>query len=146
MTMSKTNIEASTCNSKVEAAKILRVEVPSRFICPITLEVMSRPLKSKSGHNFERSAIRAWLRKGYKTCPLTRLPMHEEDLVPNQELENSIQFWTWENHIPESKWSLEPGSDRLIICHSDQHFVWKPQSRWAERQSEITEDVSGFSM
>jgi U-box domain len=126
---------AITCNSKVEAARILKVEVPEEFICPITLEVMSHPmLFRKTGHNFERSAIKAWLRKqGHHhpsgkstTCPLTRLPLQWEDLESNVELENAIQFWTWEFHIPESEWTVEPGSDRLMVCyHNDKYFLGK---------------------
>jgi hypothetical protein len=66
--------------------------MPDEFICPITLNVMTHPLVTRSGQNFERSAILNWLSQS-KECPLTRQPMKPSDLIPNRALEARIGFW-----------------------------------------------------
>ncbi len=47
--------------------------------CPITQELMRDPVKTPSGHLFERSAIERWIdRNG--TNPMTRDQLRKEDL------------------------------------------------------------------
>jgi hypothetical protein len=96
-----TNFESLT--SKTEAASILGIEVPSEFICPITLEVMSHPVKTPWGIHYDRKAAHAWLKNGSNTCPLTRRPLHKNDLVLDLVLKDKIEFWTWANHIPDAR-------------------------------------------
>lgn len=66
------------------------IAVPSAYICPITLNLMSHPLLSKTGIHYERSAILGWLLKS-NTCPLTRQPLHLSHLISDQVLENEIK-------------------------------------------------------
>jgi U-box domain len=67
--------------------------VPTEFLCPITMETMDYPVLSRHGHNFERSAIVAWIDKGSGTCPMTRLPLTMRDLIHNNSLLNAIEQW-----------------------------------------------------
>jgi U-box domain len=73
--------------------------VPDEFICPITLSPMHRPLVTRAGLNFERSAILQWLQTS-PSCPLTRMPLGLKDLIPNPALEVKFQTWLEENDIP----------------------------------------------
>jgi U-box domain len=90
----------NTVTSKVEAASILGVDVPSHFICPITSEVMVHPIVTRNGMNYERDAIIEWLQTGATSCPLTRQPLFLSELATNLKLKDEIAFWTWSNHIP----------------------------------------------
>ena len=36
-------------------------KIPDEYICPLTLEIMDKPLMNRYGHNFERDAILACL-------------------------------------------------------------------------------------
>ncbi|GKZ00577.1 hypothetical protein MPSEU_001009900 [Mayamaea pseudoterrestris] len=74
---------------------------PDDFICPISLQPMVHPLTTRSGLNFERSAILNWLQQGTGACPLTRQPLRPSDLIPNKQLETRIRFWRMQNNIPE---------------------------------------------
>lgn len=65
---------------------------PNRFLCPITMEVMTDPVMSRNGHNFERAAITDWL-KTNSHCPQTRDPMSAGDLSPNRALKEEIEEW-----------------------------------------------------
>uniref|UniRef100_A0A7S3LAT1 U-box domain-containing protein n=1 Tax=Amphora coffeiformis TaxID=265554 RepID=A0A7S3LAT1_9STRA len=67
-------------------------EIPDRFICPLTLEVMAHPLMTRAGHSFERSAILSWLKRNDRH-PLTREPLSPRDLVMNRALQAEIRLW-----------------------------------------------------
>lgn len=68
-------------------------DVPSEFICPLTLEIMNDPVMDKQGINFERSAIAKWLHRGNTTHPLTREPLSLSKLVSNAHLRKQIIKW-----------------------------------------------------
>ena len=76
------------------ADEYMGVEIPSRFICPLTLELMTDPMMTRSGHNFERSAIITWLEQSDKS-PLTREPLHLRNLVRNRSLQLEIRVWKY---------------------------------------------------
>jgi hypothetical protein len=67
-------------------------EIPSKFVCPLTLNVMTEPVMTKEGHSYERSAILTWLSK-HNTSPLTREPLYISQIVPNCALKTQIQSW-----------------------------------------------------
>jgi hypothetical protein len=92
--------------NKVEAA-------PSEFHCPITCELMIRPLMCRSGLSFERSAIMEWLQEHNNTCPMTRQPLTVRDLVPNRALQARIRDWCETNNIELGEISEE---SRLHTC------------------------------
>jgi U-box domain len=69
------------------------MEVPTEFVCPITMEIMVHPVATRYGQNFERSAILAWLDKGSGECPLTRRPLRMKDLINNNHLTKKIRQW-----------------------------------------------------
>ncbi len=77
------------------------VEVPSNFICPITLQVMANPVMTRAGLNFESAAIFSWLAQGSGSCPLTRKPLTASDLITNRRLKAHICIWRGNNGIPE---------------------------------------------
>jgi U-box domain len=74
-------------------ARSMMHNVPTKFLCPITMEIMNYPMLSRHGHNFERSAIVAWLKEGSGVCPMTRLPLEMSDLIHNSTLSNAIEQW-----------------------------------------------------
>jgi hypothetical protein len=77
------------------------VEIPSDFICPITLQVMVSPVMTRTGLNFERAAIFGWLEQGSGSCPLTRKPLKASDIITNRRLETHIRIWRGNNGVPE---------------------------------------------
>ena len=70
------------------------VNVPSAFVCPITLRVMERPVVCSDGHSYEEAAICRWL----DVCvsprsPMTNEPLESTALVPNIALRRAIAEW-----------------------------------------------------
>jgi U-box domain len=67
--------------------------IPTEFVCPITMEIMVHPVATRYGQNFERSALVAWLDQGADECPLTRKPLRMRDLINNHHLAQKIRSW-----------------------------------------------------
>lgn len=79
--------------------------VPTSYICPISLDIMTHPLVARSGHHFERAAIQAWLTND-DSNPLTREVMGPRDLIPDYRLEDEIRFWKENQGIIENSYPL----------------------------------------
>ncbi|KAJ4977938.1 hypothetical protein NE237_008718 [Protea cynaroides] len=70
------------------------VDIPSYFLCPISLQIMKDPVTVSSGITYDREPIEKWIfsSKNY-TCPVTRQPLSDADLTPNHTLRRLIQAW-----------------------------------------------------
>jgi len=67
-------------------------EVPNEFLCPISLELMQRPVVAADGFTYEQSAIETWL-EGHLRSPLTGQEMTDKTLRPNHTLKAAIGRW-----------------------------------------------------
>lgn len=76
---------------------MIEIEAPDDYTCPLTLDTMEDPIMTKYGQSYERSAILQWLQSGSGVCPLSRRPLHLQDLVTNHGLRMKIQEWRKEN-------------------------------------------------
>ncbi|XP_022961129.1 E3 ubiquitin-protein ligase PUB23-like [Cucurbita moschata] len=68
------------------------IEVPSDFLCPISLQIMSDPVTISTGITYDRESIEKWL-LFCKNCPVTKQPLIGTDLTPNHTLRRVIQGW-----------------------------------------------------
>ncbi|KAL0550879.1 hypothetical protein IC582_009944 [Cucumis melo] len=72
------------------------IEVPSYFLCPISLQLMRDPVTISTGITYDRSSIEKWLFSFNKTvCPITKQPLSSDPdlLTPNHTLRRLIQSW-----------------------------------------------------
>lgn len=70
------------------------VEIPSYFLCPISLQIMRDPVTLPTGITYDRESIERWIFSGnHNTCPVTRQFLPECDLTPNHTLRRLIQAW-----------------------------------------------------
>ena len=66
-------------------------KVPESYICPISLQVMSDPyIDPIDGTSYERSNLVEWIQKKHHS-PITRLPLEENQIVPNRNLKHIIE-------------------------------------------------------
>ncbi|CAB9517735.1 Putative E3 ubiquitin-protein ligase LIN [Seminavis robusta] len=93
----------------------MEINAPEHFVCPISMVVMSHPVKTENGHVFERSAIMEWIYFGKATCPLSREPLHPSKIVPDAELEEEIKQWRLENNIPAPTETSDDDDKPIII-------------------------------
>ncbi|KAK4791806.1 hypothetical protein SAY86_032219 [Trapa natans] len=72
------------------------LDIPSHFMCPISLQLMLDPVTVSSGITYDRESIERWL---YSTninrfcCPVTNQPLSDTDLTPNHTLRRLIEGW-----------------------------------------------------
>ncbi|XP_073007750.1 U-box domain-containing protein 21-like [Typha latifolia] len=69
------------------------LSVPTHFRCPISLDLMRDPVIASTGITYDRQSIESWLDRGNGTCPVTGVPIRNEDLIPNHSLRRMIQEW-----------------------------------------------------
>ena len=75
------------------------IEVPSHFLCPISLQLMRDPVTVSTGITYDRENIEHWLFScKNNTCPVTKQPLlqHNTDhhlITPNHTLRRLIQSW-----------------------------------------------------
>lgn len=108
-------------------------EPPARFVCAISLEVMSDPVMCRNGHNFERDALEAWLRyHGDPICPTCRTAMTFGDHFPNLALRENIAEWRAEQALrwpTQGSHHPQPERVRLIDARTGNLLTFTPAAR-----------------
>ncbi|XP_060199309.1 U-box domain-containing protein 30-like [Lycium barbarum] len=79
------------------------IEVPSVFICPISLEPMQDPVTLCTGQTYERSNILKWFSLGHFTCPTTMQELWDDSITPNSTLHHLIYSWFSQKYLAMKK-------------------------------------------
>ncbi|KAJ4967584.1 hypothetical protein NE237_019433 [Protea cynaroides] len=74
-------------------------DVPSVFICPISLEPMQDPVTLCTGQTYERSNILKWFSLGHLTCPTTMQELWDDSVTPNKTLHHLIYSWVSQRYL-----------------------------------------------
>ncbi|KAL6224964.1 hypothetical protein ACLB2K_003818 [Fragaria x ananassa] len=74
-------------------------EVPSVFICPISLEPMQDPVTLCTGQTYEKSNILKWFNFGHLTCPTTMQELWDDTVTPNRTLHHLIYTWFSQKYL-----------------------------------------------
>ncbi|KAJ8765722.1 hypothetical protein K2173_014844 [Erythroxylum novogranatense] len=74
-------------------------DVPSVFICPISLEPMEDPVTLCTGQTYERSNILKWFSLGHYTCPTTMQELWDDSVTPNTTLYHLIYTWFTQKYL-----------------------------------------------
>ncbi|XP_042503060.1 U-box domain-containing protein 30-like [Macadamia integrifolia] len=74
-------------------------DVPSVFICPISLEPMQDPVTLCTGQTYERSNILKWFSMGHFTCPTTMQELWDDSVTPNTTLHHLIYSWFSQKYL-----------------------------------------------
>lgn len=112
------------------------IEVPSHFLCPISLQLMKDPVTISTGITYDRDSIERWLfsSSAASCCPVTKLPISATDrlhLIPNHNLRRLIQSWCILNsshgveRIPTPKSPVDVSQISKLIAEAKRH----PSSR-----------------
>lgn len=79
-----------------------QIEIPSYFLCPISMQLMKDPVTVSTGITYDRQSIEKWLAisSRNKVCPVTKQELvvssdgcAAADLTPNHTLRRLIQSW-----------------------------------------------------
>ncbi|XP_047326155.1 E3 ubiquitin-protein ligase PUB23-like [Impatiens glandulifera] len=77
------------------------IDIPSYFLCPISLQLMRDPVIISTGITYDRQSIEKWLFScNNALCPVTKQPISSaaaaddsDHLIPNHNLRRLIQAW-----------------------------------------------------
>ncbi|GMI97306.1 plant U-box 23 [Hibiscus trionum] len=71
------------------------IEIPSHFLCPVSLQLMRDPVTVSTGITYDRESLEQWLFScKNKVCPVTKQPLQgDSDLTPNHTVRRLIQAW-----------------------------------------------------
>ncbi|KAB1203967.1 U-box domain-containing protein 30 [Morella rubra] len=79
------------------------IDIPSVFICPISLETMQDPVTLCTGQTYERSNILRWFSLGHFTCPTTMQELWDCSVTPNKTLHQLIYSWFSQKYLAMKK-------------------------------------------
>ncbi|KAE8657047.1 U-box domain-containing protein 30 [Hibiscus syriacus] len=79
------------------------IDVPTVFICPISLDPMQNPVTLCTGQTYERSNILKWFSLGRYTCPTTMQELWDDSLTPNKTLQQLIFSWFFQTYLSIKK-------------------------------------------
>lgn len=102
-------------------------EVPSVFICPISLDPMLDPVTLCTGQTYDRSNIQKWLSMGHRTCPTTMQELWDDDVTPNRTLHHLIRAWISQCYLRMKKRSEDVGGQVADLLDSIRRTKGKPR-------------------
>ncbi|TKY57912.1 U-box domain-containing protein 30 [Spatholobus suberectus] len=88
---------------KVMIKELDSIDVPSVFICPISLAPMQDPVTLCTGQTYDRSNILKWFSLGHKTCPTTMQELWDDVVTPNKTLSHLILTWFSHKYLAMKK-------------------------------------------
>ncbi|KDP41595.1 hypothetical protein JCGZ_16002 [Jatropha curcas] len=88
---------------KMMIEELESMEVPSVFICPISLDPMQDPVTLCTGQTYERSNILKWFSLGRYTCPTTMQELWDDAVTPNRTLQQLIYSWFSQKYLAMKK-------------------------------------------
>ena len=75
----------------VNTKKPINVDIPEKFLCPITHEIMMEPVSCCDGFTYEKNAIAEWFMSGKYTSPMTNETLSKTDFTQNLEIRDAIR-------------------------------------------------------
>ncbi|KAJ9542911.1 hypothetical protein OSB04_029417 [Centaurea solstitialis] len=106
----------------------VEIEVPSHFLCPISMQLMRDPVTISTGITYDRVSIERWLFTcRSRICPVTNQPLYDAVLTPNHTLRRLIQSWcTINSHhgfdpIPSPKKPVDKSEILKLIQDAKRH-------------------------
>ncbi|MQM07252.1 hypothetical protein Taro_040090 [Colocasia esculenta] len=93
-------------------------DIPTVFICPISLEPMVDPVTLCTGQTYERSNILKWFSMGRLTCPTTMQEIWDDAVTPNKTLHQLIHTWFSQRYLLMKKRSEDVQGRAAELLHT----------------------------
>lgn len=76
-------------------------QIPDKFLCPISRQIMLEPVIASDGHTYEKEEIEAWMKRSASpSSPLTRAPLERSfPLKINQYVKSDIAEFVSQNKM-----------------------------------------------
>lgn len=110
--------------------------IPTEFICPITMDIMTDPVICDDGYTYERSAIQS-ISNGIS--PITRQPINISNLITNRALKDSIKRFNTQS-INENIITVNISNNQLILPECE-NIISDVVSPWNDKLYRITKKI-----
>eukprot|EP00961_Rhodomonas_salina_P175557 2367706-Rhodomonas_salina.2 len=88
--MADLRIDSAVSGSSASGSEPTECGTPSKYVCPISQQLMKDPVRLSNGIAYDRLQITEYLRGGYTVCPLTQVPINPYDMYPDSTLKAEI--------------------------------------------------------
>ena len=105
--------------------RLLKLEMPYEFFCPITQDTMRDPVVASDGRSYERSALEAVLAQSNPLSPLTREPLDPKIIIPNFNLRKRIEDYK-EDMLNAAEFALQEGVDERSSSGAEEEEARRP--------------------
>jgi hypothetical protein len=108
-------------------------DVPSEYICPITLNIMDNPVICDDGYTYEKDAI---LAIPNSMSPMTRQYINKNNLIPNRGLKDAIERYKSLNNLEKNlnnDTNLNNYTNPQLIYPSDNITEYLVRSPWDDK-------------
>nr|XP_029120075.1 putative E3 ubiquitin-protein ligase LIN-1 isoform X2 [Elaeis guineensis] len=123
--------DMSRCSSSLHSSDSLmhRARPPKDFVCPITGQLFGDPVTLETGQTFERRAIQEWIKRGNKTCPITR-QLLSSTILPktNYVLKRLIASWMEQNPDIAQEFCHSETTSASVSPISSMEFFLEPKT------------------
>lgn len=102
----------------------IQPEIPDKYLCPITKELMTDPVIAADGQTYQRESITEWIRRGNRKSPLTDSILTYTILIDNITAKNIIRDFLEKHPEIESKGGIKPD---LNLCIREREEKIKDQ-------------------
>ena len=91
------------------------LSMPEEYLCPISFELMDKPVVLSDGFTYNEASIKEWIRSsaGSHTSPMTGQPLKDVTLKPNIELQARIAAFT-SARASGSSWEDKLGGQQVL--------------------------------
>ena len=97
--------------SSTKIMESISVDIPEKFVCPISKELMKDPVIAFDGNAYSRATIEDWL-KQHKTSPVTGAAAEHCIVVPNNALKQQIAEFVAANGLSVKD---QASSDQAVV-------------------------------
>lgn len=87
---------APRITKRAQIMMLPKANIPEDYLCPINQDIMLDPVKTVTGHPYERDAIEKWF-ETHSTYPLTNKRLTDKSLISNEILQTEIREWLKNN-------------------------------------------------
>ncbi|WCJ35592.1 U-box domain-containing protein 30 [Euphorbia peplus] len=111
-------ISTAKLDLKMMIQELDLTDVPSVFICPISLDTMRDPVTLCTGQTYERLNILKWFSLGHYTCPTTMQELWDDSVTPNTTLQQLIYSWFSQKYLGMKKRSEDVQGRAIEVLES----------------------------
>ena len=119
----------------------LNKKIRDDLICPISQELMTKPVIAADGHTYEQAFIEQWIKRNPKNAisPLTGAPLEHHQLTPNHTIKKIIDAYLADKPKRKQKKLDELSLTKIIESREKELSALKERTDLLEEKAKVVE-------